>query len=104
MQVRSRLAIAGPLLSFITALLFTVAMQPEALYYYIVARCRICRDVTDGHEGFPPSQNQGTLVEYARLCVAWEPHRLLHHTLTIYRPNSWQPICPISPDFPHRFN
>ena len=37
MQVRSRLVIAGPLLSFITALLFTVAMQPEALYYYIVA-------------------------------------------------------------------
>jgi hypothetical protein len=37
MQVRSRLTVAGPLLSFITALLFTVAMQPEALYYYIVA-------------------------------------------------------------------
>ncbi|HEV8190041.1 MAG TPA: hypothetical protein VGP82_00930 [Ktedonobacterales bacterium] len=37
MQVRSRLAVAGPLLSFITALLFTIAMQPEALYYYIVA-------------------------------------------------------------------
>ena len=37
MQVRSRLVIAGPLLSFITALLFTVAMQPEGLYYYIVA-------------------------------------------------------------------
>jgi hypothetical protein len=37
MQARFRVAVAGPLLAFITALLFTVAMQPDSLYYYIIA-------------------------------------------------------------------